>query len=91
MIEVGKVAELARLKISENEASSYKQQLEAIIKHFEEIRAIDTANVEPMITPSEIELYIREDNCVQELSVEQALANAPERSGNLFKVPPVVG
>jgi aspartyl-tRNA(Asn)/glutamyl-tRNA(Gln) amidotransferase subunit C len=90
MIDVHKVATLARLQLSKEEENSYQPQLNEIFKYFEEISQIDTKNVEPMITPSEIELVFREDKIEITQSPEESLSNAPERSGNLFKVPPVV-
>ena len=90
MIDVNKIAHLARLKISESEVSTYQKQMNDILQYFEQISAVDTKGIEPMVTPSEIELVFRDDNKEECQSVEQALQNAPERMGNLFKVPPVV-
>lgn len=90
MIDVKKVAELARLQILPEEESKYQTQLSAIFKYFEEVAQIDTKNVEPLATPSEIEQVWRDDEIKLELNTEEALANAPEKSGQLFRVPPVV-
>lgn len=90
MIDVKKVASLARLKLSAEEETAYQNQLADIIKHFEEVSAINTDNVEPMMTPTELEEFWREDKVIHTLTTEEALENAPEKSGNLFKVPPVV-
>ncbi len=90
MIDVKKVATLARLQISDTEEKAYKPQMESILNYFEEIAAINTTNIEPLVTPSEIELVFREDKAEVTITVEEALSNAPEKSGNLFKVPPVV-
>lgn len=90
MINVKKVAELARLHIQPEEESQYQSQLSAIFKYFEEVAQIDTAGVEPLVTPSEIEQVWRADEAKVELTTEDALSNAPQKSGQLFKVPPVV-
>ncbi len=90
MIDVRKVAQLARLQILSNEEPQYQAEMESILKYFEEVSAIDTQGVEPLITPTDIELVFREDKRMTEQTVEEAMQNAPERSGNLFKVPPVV-
>ncbi|WP_413559253.1 Asp-tRNA(Asn)/Glu-tRNA(Gln) amidotransferase subunit GatC [Bdellovibrio sp. HCB209] len=84
------IAKLARLQISESEAIEFSQQMEKILQNFKQIEKIDTNGVEPMITPTEIEAYWREDQVQQEFKPEDMVANAPERAGNLFKVPPVV-
>ncbi|WP_413585897.1 Asp-tRNA(Asn)/Glu-tRNA(Gln) amidotransferase subunit GatC [Bdellovibrio sp. HCB274] len=84
------IAKLARLQITEQEATEFSQQMEKILHNFQKIEQIDTTGVEPMITPTEIEAYWREDKVVQKYTAEEIIANAPEHAGNLFKVPPVV-
>ncbi|MGE5086895.1 MAG: Asp-tRNA(Asn)/Glu-tRNA(Gln) amidotransferase subunit GatC [Bacillota bacterium] len=84
------IAKLARLKITESEATEYSSQMEKILQSFEKIAKVDTNGIEPLITPTEIEPYWREDVVSQEITSEEILANAPSRIGNLFKVPPVV-
>ncbi|QDK36149.1 Asp-tRNA(Asn)/Glu-tRNA(Gln) amidotransferase subunit GatC [Bdellovibrio sp. NC01] len=84
------IAKLARLHITDEEANEYSAQLEKVLHNFEKIANIDTNNVEPLITPTEIEVYWRPDEAKQEFSAEEMTANAPARAGNLFKVPPVV-
>ncbi len=91
MIDVRKVASLARLTMTDEELDQNQKKMTAILEHFEKIRAINTDNVEPLVTPSEIEFIFREDNVVQEIKPEDALRNAPESMGSLFRVPPVVG
>ena len=88
--ELKKVARLARLELTEEEMKVYPQQLSAILGYFEQISKVDTKGVEPLITPSEIVQILRPDEAQVWDHMEEALANAPERSGNLFKVPPVV-
>lgn len=90
MIQVHKIAQLARLALTEKEEQVFEPQLNAIFKYFEELSTVHTEGVEPLITPSEIEYVLREDSKQVTLTVEEALQNAPERSGNLFRVPPVV-
>lgn len=84
------IAKLARLHITEDEAVEYSAQLEKVLHNFEQIAKVDTAGLEPLITPTEIEIYWREDQAKQEFTAEEMTANSPSRAGNLFKVPPVV-
>lgn len=84
------IAKLARLKISEEEANDYSQQLTQAMDFFEKIAKVDTTDVEPMVTPTEMAVYWREDVVVQEHTADEMVANAPARAGKLFKVPPVV-
>ncbi len=87
---IQKIANLARLRLSPEEANEFSEQLSKIIIHFDEISNIDTQGIEPLITPSEIEYSTREDVAKQDYKAEDMVANAPEKQGNLFKVPPVV-
>ena len=89
--DVARVALLARLKLGEDETRQLAQQLQAILGHFEHVSKIDTAGVEPLVTPTDMPSYLRQDKCVPWENPDAAMKNAPERVGNLFKVPPVVG
>lgn len=89
--EVARVAHLARLSLEPSEAKQLAQDLSSILKHFEQVSKVDTQGVEPLITPTDMKMYWREDVAQTWESAEQAMANAPEAVGNLFKVPPVVG
>ncbi len=84
------VAKLARLKITDEEAQEYTTQLGKALSHFEQIAKIDTEGVEPLVTPTQIEAYWREDLVEKKFTPEEMTKNAPAKAGNLFKVPPVV-
>lgn len=84
------IASLARLRISPEEAKEYSEQLAKSLDFFKKISEINTEGVEPMITPTEIEAYWRQDELKNEFSAEEMTDNAPSKAGNLFKVPPVV-
>ncbi len=84
------IAKLARLKISDQEAQEYSLQLTKAMDHFQKISEIDTTGIEPLVTPTEIEVYWRPDEVENSFTAEEMTENAPSRAGNLFKVPPVV-
>ncbi|AFX99767.1 Asp-tRNA(Asn)/Glu-tRNA(Gln) amidotransferase subunit GatC [Bdellovibrio bacteriovorus] len=84
------IAKLARLHVSDEEAQEYSTQLAKALTHFEQISKINTAGIEPLVTPTEVESYWREDVVSQEFTADEMTGNAPDRAGNLFKVPPVV-
>jgi aspartyl-tRNA(Asn)/glutamyl-tRNA(Gln) amidotransferase subunit C len=88
---VQKVAILARLKITDDEAIAIAEQLSAVLENFKQLASVDTSGIEPLVTPTELSIRLREDEAVAEKDLESFIANAPARSGNLFKVPPVVG
>ncbi len=86
---VEKVAQLARLKLTEAELAAIQNQLSAVLENFEQIAQVDTKDVSPLVTPTEITQTLRAD-VAEVFSSERLLETAPEKSGNLFKVPPVV-
>ena len=85
-----KMAHLSRLELTPNESTQLAGELSQILKFFNQIEKIDTKNIEPLVTPIEVESFWREDVKKSEIKTEDILANAPSRAGNLFKVPPVV-
>lgn len=87
---VEQIAKLARLQMSDAEASEYSEQLSKVLNYFEQISQVDTKGVEPLVTPSEIQSYWRADQAHQEISAEEMVANAPQKTGHLFTTPPVV-
>ena len=84
------IAKLARLSISEEDAKTYSQHLSNVLKYFEEISKVKTDQIEPLVTPTDLETFWRKDVSIKELSAEEIVANAPQKTGNLFTVPPVV-
>lgn len=86
---VKKVSQLARLKLTDTELNSIQNQLSAVLENFEQISAVKTDGVRPLVTPTDIAQVLRAD-VVETFDAEKVLANAPEKSGHLFKVPPVV-
>ncbi len=87
---IERIAKLARLSITPEEAIEYGDQLTKVLTHFQQISEIDTQGIEPLVTPSEIEFVTRIDEAKQETTTEEMLINAPDKAGHLFKVPPVV-
>ncbi len=87
---VEKVASLARLKITKQELEAFAPQLSSIISNFEKIAAINTDGVEPLVTPTDMEVVYREDRVDHFYAITQAHDQAPEKMGQLFKLPPVV-
>jgi aspartyl-tRNA(Asn)/glutamyl-tRNA(Gln) amidotransferase subunit C len=89
-VNLRSVAKLARLKLSDDELGQFSTQLSAIIEHFSDLNSVQTEGVLPMLTPIKVEFHWREDQARTSMSSEEALAGAPDRQGQLFKVPPVI-
>ncbi len=90
--EIARVAHLARLSLTPAETKKLAGDLSSILGHFEQVSKVNTEGVEPLVTPTDMPQFWRNDITTQwEAASEKAMANAPESVGNLFKVPPVVG
>ncbi len=88
--EVRKVAKLARLELTEREVEEFTSQLGAILDYVNKMNALNTEAVEPLAHCLPISNCLREDNRSASLSTEQALANAPDRDEDFFKVPKIL-
>jgi aspartyl-tRNA(Asn)/glutamyl-tRNA(Gln) amidotransferase subunit C len=88
--EVEKVAKLARLEITEAEKTAFAKQLSQILTHVETLKQYDTQGIEPTATVLGQVNVFREDVVLPSLSVEKALANAPEREADGFAVPRIL-
>ena len=89
-IDVGYVAELARLELSEDEKAVFQGQLEGIVKYVEKISSVDVEGVEPMMHGRPLVNAFREDAVRPSMDREDALGNAPARVGEEFLLPKIV-
>jgi aspartyl-tRNA(Asn)/glutamyl-tRNA(Gln) amidotransferase subunit C len=85
--EVLHVAGLARLDLTEEEIERFQEQLNAILEAVGKVSALDLSHVEPTAHPLDLVNVWAEDEPRPCLSVEEALANAPDRDGAFFRVP----
>jgi aspartyl-tRNA(Asn)/glutamyl-tRNA(Gln) amidotransferase subunit C len=88
--EVKKVAKLARLELTETELEEFTSQLSAILDYVAKMNELNTKNVEPLAHCLPITNVFREDKVQESLGTEKALANAPERDNEFFKVPKIL-
>lgn len=91
--EVRYVAELANLRLSEEEAARMCAELGAILAYMDKLNELDTREVEPMaqvLYEAGETATLREDAEGPVLGAEAALANAPLAGSGYFKVPKVI-
>jgi aspartyl-tRNA(Asn)/glutamyl-tRNA(Gln) amidotransferase subunit C len=84
------VAHLARLTLSPAELETMTRQLSAIIDYVNQLQQINTEGVEPLAHPLPLQNVFRDDEPVPSLTVDAALANAPDRRHDSYAVPPVL-
>jgi aspartyl-tRNA(Asn)/glutamyl-tRNA(Gln) amidotransferase subunit C len=85
--EVLHVARLARLELSEEELDRFAEQLSAILEAVGKVAELDLSDVEPTAHPLDLSNVWAEDEPRPPLPVEDALANAPDREDDFFRVP----
>jgi aspartyl-tRNA(Asn)/glutamyl-tRNA(Gln) amidotransferase subunit C len=86
--EVLHVARLARLDLSNDEVTRFQEQLSAILEAVSKVSELDLSDVPPTSHPLDVVNVWGADEPRPSLAVEDALANAPDREGSYFKVPP---
>lgn len=84
------VARLARLDLRDDEVERLTRELGAILDAVSKVAELDLADVPPTSHPLDLVNAWAEDDPHDSLPVADALANAPAREGDLFRVPPTV-
>lgn len=88
--DVRRVAALARLKFTEDELDAFAVEMNSILAFFSQLADADTKSVEPVFRVLRRSNVFREDVVSGMLSRDEALANAPDRAGDSFRVPAVL-
>ncbi len=88
--EVEQVARLARLALSDAEKERMRRELDGILSYIDKLRALDTEGVPPTSHAVPMTNVMREDEPVPSLPQADMLANAPDRSGDFFRVPKII-
>ena len=87
---VKRVARLARIAVSEEEANKMLGQLNGILGFVEQLSEVNTDGVEPMTSVTPVEMKKRTDTVNDGDKAEDIVANAPATDRNFFQVPKVV-
>ena len=88
--QVRSVAKLARLELSDAEVAEFSTQLSGILEYVEKLIELDVEGVEPLAHCLPVTNVLREDVVKESLGSEKAVANAPQREGDFFKVPKIL-
>jgi aspartyl-tRNA(Asn)/glutamyl-tRNA(Gln) amidotransferase subunit C len=82
------VAALARLDLTEDEIARLELQLNDILEAVGKVSEIDLSDVPPTSHPLDVVNVFRADEPRPSLALDDVFANAPERDGDFFRVPP---
>ncbi len=86
--EVLHVAQLARLELTDDEVTRFQEQLSAILGAVSKVSELDLRDVPATAHPLEISNAWADDEPRPCLTLDEVFANAPDRDGDLFRVPP---
>ncbi|HEY4284185.1 MAG TPA: Asp-tRNA(Asn)/Glu-tRNA(Gln) amidotransferase subunit GatC [Chthoniobacterales bacterium] len=89
-IDVGYVAQLARMNLSPQEKELFQKQLSDVLNYIEKLREADASGVEAATHAIPVFNIFRDDAPRDWFTAEQALSNAPRKANGLFIVPKVV-
>lgn len=86
--QVQHIAELAKLKLSEEEIDRMTPQLSAILDHAARLQELNTDAIPPTASVVPLQNVMREDQIAPSLSRDEVLANAPDKDerGEFFRV-----
>jgi aspartyl-tRNA(Asn)/glutamyl-tRNA(Gln) amidotransferase subunit C len=89
--EVRRIAELAKLDLSDDEVALYAGQLSHILQYFEKLQQVDTSRVPPTASVLPLKNVFRPDAPGQPLTLAEVIANAPDVQDDQFRVSAVLG
>ena len=88
--DVEHVARLARLALTEAELERMRGEMAAILQYIEKLKVVDVEGVEPTSHAVPLVNVMREDEVEPSVDREAMMRNAPDRSGEFFRVPRII-
>lgn len=88
--EVRRIAELAKLDLTEEEVALYAGQLSNILDYFQKLQTLDTSHIAPTASVLPLRNVLRPDVATTPLSPAEVIANAPDAEDNQFRVSAVL-
>ncbi len=89
-MDVRYVANLARIRLTDEEVSRFQPQLEQILQYVKELSTLNVEGVEPTAHTMPVQNVFRKDEARPCMDREKALANAPLERGGQFVVPKII-
>ena len=88
--EIEKIAELARIRIAEDQIGQVTRRITEILGMVDQLQAVDTSEVEPMANPLDANQKLRADIVTESIRREDFQAIAPAVEDGLYLVPKVI-
>jgi len=87
---VRKVAEIARITLTEEEVSEFSSDMESILEAFKDLQKMEVRNMKPTFQPLETKNVMRDDEIEESLSQIDALKNTKQKERGYFRGPKAV-
>jgi aspartyl-tRNA(Asn)/glutamyl-tRNA(Gln) amidotransferase subunit C len=88
--EVRRIAELAKLELTDAEVALYAGQLSSILQYFQRLQQVDTSHIEPTASVLPLKNVLRKDEAGQPLDPDDVIKNAPDADDHQFRVSAVL-
>ncbi|MBN1553107.1 MAG: Asp-tRNA(Asn)/Glu-tRNA(Gln) amidotransferase subunit GatC [Phycisphaerae bacterium] len=85
------IGKLSRIELTDEEVTAFVRQFSDVLEAFGKLQELDTENIEPMAHAVELQNVFADDTPRPSLTPDEALANAPDRVDDFFRVPKVIG
>ena len=87
---VRRIARLARIAITDDEAARLEKELSGILDWVAQLDELDTSTVEPMTRVEAMTMKKRKDEVTDGFCADDIVKNAPEVDDHYFVVPKIV-
>ena len=88
---VKRIADLSKLEFTSDETTAILKDMNQMLEFIDQLKELDTTNIDPLIHMTEDENILREDDAIAGASQQEALKNAPSKDSTYFKIPKVIG
>jgi aspartyl-tRNA(Asn)/glutamyl-tRNA(Gln) amidotransferase subunit C len=89
--QVARIAELARLRLTDDELAHYTEHLGAVLDHAADLDEVDLDGLPSTWQAIPLTNVLRDDVVVHGVDPDEVLAQAPAAEDHQFRVPPILG
>lgn len=89
-MDVGYVANLARIQLTDQETELFQEQLNQVLQHVKQLEELDVEGVDPTAHAFPVFNVLRKDEVGQSLDHADVIANAPAATDGEIRVPKII-
>ncbi|MBF0538283.1 MAG: Asp-tRNA(Asn)/Glu-tRNA(Gln) amidotransferase subunit GatC [Nitrospirae bacterium] len=88
--DVEHIAALSRLRLTQEEKELFGNQLNDILLYVNQLNELDTTDITPTSHVVPLRNIFREDTVQPSIAIDNALSNAPDKTGGFYRVPKII-